>query len=73
MAPEVIKKSGHGKPADIWSLGCCVLEMLTSKPPWSEFGKDAKTVMDIIKDSRFPPHYPPNISPDCLSFLDMCF
>lgn len=33
-APEVLRQIEHNYPADIWSIGCCVIEMLTSKPPW---------------------------------------
>ena len=73
MAPEVIKKSGHGKPADIWSLGCCIIEMLTSRPPWSEYGKDAKIIMKTIVTEARPPRYPDKISEDCRQFLDYCF
>lgn len=73
MAPEVIDKSGYGKPADIWGLGCCVVEMLSSQPPWSELGNDARVIMNAIKTTDKPPKYPENISKECKSFLDYCF
>jgi len=47
--------------------------MITSKPPWIEHGKDAKTVMSAIIKTDHPPRYPDNISSECLSFLNFCF
>lgn len=34
MAPEVVKQTAYTKKADIWSVGCLVVEMLTGEHPW---------------------------------------
>lgn len=36
MAPEVVKQTAHTRKADIWSVGCLVVEMLTGEHPWAQ-------------------------------------
>lgn len=42
MSPEVITGSSVGRHGcvDIWSLGCCVLEMATGKRPWANLDNE---------------------------------
>lgn len=36
MAPEVVKQTAYTRKADIWSIGCLVVEMLTGEHPWAQ-------------------------------------
>ncbi|GMF07954.1 unnamed protein product [Ambrosiozyma monospora] len=38
MSPEVIKLKGCSTKSDIWSLGATIVEMLTGKPPFYDYG-----------------------------------
>ena len=71
MAPEVVTQKGHGRFADIWSLGCTVYEMLTGSPPYSE--QNAYLAMRTIAETMTPPPYPENCSEEIADFMDWCF
>eukprot|EP01112_Ceratiomyxa_fruticulosa_P016244 TRINITY_DN4878_c0_g1_i1.p1 TRINITY_DN4878_c0_g1~~TRINITY_DN4878_c0_g1_i1.p1 ORF type:complete len:588 (-),score=164.58 TRINITY_DN4878_c0_g1_i1:221-1984(-) len=72
MAPEVIKQSGHGRQADIWSVGCTIIEMSTGKPPFSELS-DPVAVLFRIASSDELPFIPTHLSPEGKDFLTLCF
>ncbi|KAH7663037.1 Mitogen-activated protein kinase kinase kinase protein [Dioscorea alata] len=71
MAPEVVKKStGCNLSADIWSLGCTVLEMATSKPPWSQY--EGIAAIFKIGNSKDLPAIPDHLSEDGQDFIRSC-
>ena len=39
MAPEVVKQTSYTRKADIWSLGCLVVEMISGTHPWANLNQ----------------------------------
>nr|XP_024370794.1 uncharacterized protein LOC112280062 isoform X3 [Physcomitrium patens] len=72
MAPEVIKGDGYGRRADIWSVGCTVVEMLTAEHPWPEMDNTWTAIFHIAKASSGPP-IPEGVSDVVKDFLSQCF
>ncbi|GLT31202.1 hypothetical protein SLA2020_059540 [Shorea laevis] len=71
MAPEVIKNSnGCNLAVDIWSLGCTVLEMATTKPPWSQY--EGVAAMFKIGNSKELPAIPDHLSEEGQNFVRQC-
>ncbi|KAL3513783.1 hypothetical protein ACH5RR_026500 [Cinchona calisaya] len=70
-APEVIRNTGvYSLAVDIWSLGCLVLEMATSKPPWSQY-EVVSAICKIANDLEVP-EIPNNLSEEAKSFIKLC-
>ncbi|KAL1336313.1 hypothetical protein AAHE18_10G054300 [Arachis hypogaea] len=71
MAPEVVnlRNRGYGLAADIWSLGCTVLEMLTRQPPYSHL--EGMQALFRIGRGEAPP-VPETLSKDARDFIMKC-
>ncbi|KAI3752446.1 hypothetical protein L2E82_24479 [Cichorium intybus] len=72
MAPEVILQTGHSFSADIWSVGCTVIEMATGKPPWSQQYQQEVTALFYIGTTKSHPPIPDHLSIEAQDLLLKC-
>jgi mitogen-activated protein kinase kinase kinase len=75
MAPEVIRGSAPGRTgaADVWSLGCVVLEMVTGRRPWASLDNEWAIMYNIAQGNT--PQLPvrEHMTDAGISFLARCF
>ncbi|KAG5929449.1 hypothetical protein E4U53_002448 [Claviceps sorghi] len=71
MAPEVVKQTEYTLKADIWSLGCLVVEMMTGNHPFP----DCSQLQAIFKigGGTASPKIPEHASDEAQSFLGQTF
>ncbi|XP_073154130.1 mitogen-activated protein kinase kinase kinase 18 [Henckelia pumila] len=71
MAPEVARGEEQSFAADIWALGCTVIEMATGSNPWPEM-KDPASALYRIANSDDVPEIPGWFSDSGKDFLSKC-
>lgn len=71
MAPEVIRQTGYGRMADIWSFGCVVIEMGSGRHPWGSFDNPMAAMVRIGMTDELPP-VPSQLSAACVDFIGCC-
>jgi serine/threonine protein kinase len=73
MAPELVHSRFNCK-ADVWSLGCTIIEMATRKNPWNERNfANVFAVITFLEKVKGGPPMPKNLSVAAQAFLARCF
>lgn len=74
MAPEVFTRNmtdGHGRAADIWSVGCVVVEMASGERPWAQYDSNYQIMFKVGMGQS--PDPPDDMIDEGLDFLELCF
>ncbi|KAI9654853.1 MAG: hypothetical protein M1831_005222 [Alyxoria varia] len=73
MAPEIFKKSGHGKPVDIWAIGVITYFLLCGYTPFDRDSNLEEMQAILVADYSFTPlEYWRHVSLPARQFVNRC-
>lgn len=72
LSPEAARGEAQGEAADIWALGCTVIEMATGGTPWQQRFTDPVAALHHIAHSGDVPQPPSWLSDEAKDFLSRC-
>ncbi|PSR75649.1 hypothetical protein PHLCEN_2v8940 [Hermanssonia centrifuga] len=73
MAPEIFKKTGHGKPVDVWAMGVITYFLLCGYTPFDRDTQQQEMEAIIAGDYKFEPEeYWANVSETAKDFVREC-
>lgn len=73
MAPEIFKKTGHGKPVDVWAMGVITYFLLCGYTPFDRDTQQQEMEAIIAGDYKFEPaEYWANVSETAKDFVRDC-
>ncbi|KAH8080717.1 Pkinase-domain-containing protein [Cristinia sonorae] len=73
MAPEIFKKSGHGKPVDVWAMGVITYFLLCGYTPFDRDTQQLEMEAILAGDYKFEPEeYWMNVSDVARDFVRQC-
>lgn len=71
MAPEMIECVGHSTEADIWSVGCCAIQMMTAKAPFHNLDNQMAVMFAVLK-GQITKQVPNGCSEEFRDFIKVC-
>jgi calcium/calmodulin-dependent protein kinase I len=73
MAPEIFKKTGHGKPVDMWAIGVITYFLLCGYTPFDRDSNLEEMQAILVADYSFTPiEYWRGVSLSARSFIKRC-
>jgi serine/threonine protein kinase len=73
MAPEIFKKSGHGKPVDVWAIGVITYFLLCGYTPFDRDSNLEEMQAILVADYSFTPlEYWRGVSLTARQFIKRC-
>ncbi|KAJ8582577.1 Pkinase-domain-containing protein [Rhizopogon salebrosus TDB-379] len=73
MAPEIFKKTGHGKPVDVWAMGVITYFLLAGYTPFDRDSQREEMEAIIAGDYKFEPdEYWSIVSETARNFVSTC-